>query len=381
MKAPFLAFITLFATLAGIPCALAQAPIPEPPTIGAKGFLLMDHNTGMVLAESNADERLEPASLTKIMTAYAVFREMAAGKLSADDEVLVSEKAWRTEGSRTFLDVGSRVSVDNLLMGMIVQSGNDASVALAEHIAGSEAAFAGLMNAHARRLGATNTHFVNATGLSAEDHYSTARDIASIASALIQEFPEQYKRYKVKEFVYNDIKQTNRNRLLFRDDTVDGMKTGYTAAAGYCLVASAKRGEMRLISVVMGTSGPEQRARDSLALLNYGFRFYESHRLYDGRVPVQRLRVWKGQQTEVPVGPQQDVYVTIPRGRYEELSAGLDAVPDREAPVAQGDRLGTIVVSLGDEEIRRVPAVALEEVPAGNLWRRLVDSIIQLFRS
>lgn len=341
----------------------------------------MDHHTGMVLAESNADERVEPASLTKIMTAYAVFREIAAGKLSVDDEVLVSEKAWRTEGSRTFVNVGSQVSVDDLLMGMIVQSGNDASVALAEHIAGSEAAFAGLMNAHAQRLGALNTHFTNATGLPDPELYTTARDIVLIASAVIREFPDQYARYKVKEFAYNNIKQSNRNRLLFRDDSVDGMKTGYTASAGYCLVSSAQRDGMRLIAVVMGASGPEQRARDSLALLNYGFRFYESHRLYEGGEPIQRLRIWQGRQTWVPVGPEQDLYVTIPRGRYPQLSAALDPVPGAAAPLALGDQLGTILVSLDGQEIRRVPAVALEEVPRGNLWRRFVDFLVRMFRS
>ncbi|MBK1733304.1 D-alanyl-D-alanine carboxypeptidase family protein [Thiococcus pfennigii] len=381
MKAPFLVLLILIAGVAGIPLAGAQTAIPAPPAIGATSYLLMDHDTGAVLVESNADERVEPASLTKIMTAYAVFREIAAGKLSAADEVLISEKAWRTEGSRTFLDVGSRVSVDDLLMGMIVQSGNDASVALAEHIAGSEAAFAGLMNAHAQRLGAVNSRFTNATGLPDPELYTTARDIALIASAVIREFPEEYGRYKVKEFVYNDIRQSNRNRLLFRDESVDGMKTGYTAAAGYCLVASAQRDGMRLISVVMGTSGAEQRARDSLALLNYGFRFYESHRLYEGGAPVQRLRIWQGRQAEVPIGPSQDVHVTIPRGRYPQLGAALDPVLGREAPVASGERLGTIIVSLDGQEVLRVPAVALEEVPRGNLWRRLVDSVLRMVQS
>lgn len=379
MKVRLSAFFISLVALLWLAPALAQAP--EPPPTKAKGFLLMDHNTGMVIAEANADEPLEPASLTKIVTAYTVFRVLAEGELSLEDEVLVSERAWRTKGSRTFIDVGSRVSVEDLLMGMIVQSGNDASVALAEHVAGTEAAFADLMNAHAERLGATSSHFTNATGLTEPNHYTTARDIALIASALIREFPDQYARYKVKEFVYNDIKQGNRNLLLYRDDSVDGMKTGYTVAAGYCLVASAKRDGMRLISVVMGTDGPEQRARESLALLNYGFRFFESHLLYKGGAAVEQLRVWKGATAEVPVGPEQDLYVTIPSGQYKGLSAGLEPAPPSEAPLSAGDRLGVVVINLDGEEVRRVPVVALRDVPRGNLWRWLVDSVLLLFQA
>ncbi|MEY6432292.1 D-alanyl-D-alanine carboxypeptidase family protein [Thioalkalicoccus limnaeus] len=356
----------------------AQALVPDPPSIGAKSYLVMDHQTGEILVEHNADERVEPASLTKILTAYTVFREVAAGKLSLHDEVLVSEKAWRTPGSRTFIEVGTRVTIEDLLMGMIVQSGNDASVALAEHVGGSEAVFADLMNAHARRLGARNSHFANATGLPHPELYTTARDIALITSALISEFPDDYLRYSVREFTFNNIKQPNRNRLLARDDSVDGVKTGYTDAAGYCLVTSARREGRRLVTVVMGSKGPEQRAQESLALLNYGFRFFESPRLYEGGVAVANLRVWKGATTEVPVGPLTDVHATIPRGRYERLEAGLIPAPVREAPLAHGDILGTIVVTLDGHEINRVPAVALRDVERGGLWRRLVDSVIDL---
>ncbi len=372
-----LALLLLF--LITTPMVAAQAPIPAPPEINAKSYLLMDHNTGQIPVEVNADEPVEPASLVKILTAYTVFHEIGAGKIAVDDEVLISEKAWRTEGSRTFVEVGSLVSVEDLLMGMIVQSGNDASVALAEHVAGSEQVFADMMNAHARRLGAERSHFTNATGLPDPDLHTTARDIALITSALIRDFPEQYARYKVQEFTYNDIKQRNRNRLLGRDKSVDGVKTGYTAAAGYCLVSSAERDEMRLIAVVLGTAGPEQRARDSLALIHYGFRFYDSPKLYSGGSPIESVRVWKGAETEVPVGPEEDVHVTIPRGQYERLSAALEAEPNNEAPLARGQSLGTIVVSLDGQEIRRVPAVALREVDRGGLWRQLVDTVLAQF--
>jgi len=357
----------------------AQPRPPAPPQPAVEAFFLMDHHTGRVLAGSNADEPLPPASLAKIVTAYTVFRELEAGNIGLDDEVLISEKAWRTKGSRTFVEVGSRVSVEDLLMGMIVQSGNDASVALAEHIAGSERTFADMMNAHARRLGATNSHFTNATGLPSPDLYTTARDIALFASALIREFPEQYARYSVQEFTYNEIKQRNRNLLLYRDASVDGVKTGYTAEAGHCLVSSAARDGMRLVAVVMGAAGPRQRADDSLALLNYGFRFFETPLLYTGGEPVERLRIWKGAATEVPVGPEEDVYVTIPRGQYGQLSAGLAPREPTEAPIERGNAMGAIVVRLGDRDIRRVPVVALRDVERGGLWRQLVDTVMVQF--
>jgi D-alanyl-D-alanine carboxypeptidase (penicillin-binding protein 5/6) len=361
------------------PAASEQVPIPDPPQIPAKGYLLMDHNTGTILAEFNADERLEPASLTKIMSAYVVFRELARGNLKLDDEALISEKAWRTGGSKTFVEVGTRVSVEDLLKGMIIQSGNDASVALAEHIAGSEATFAELMNTHAERLGMTDSHFVNADGLPDPDHYTTARDIALVTAATIREFPEYYAWYAEKEFVYNDIKQGNRNRLLYQDDSVDGVKTGHTEAAGYCLVASAEREGMRLTSVVMGSTGPKARAEASLALLNYGFRFYESHKLYPGGEPVETLRVWKGETTELPVGPAEDLYVTIPRRQYEKLSAQIEKNPDISAPVSKGDVVGEIILSLEGEEVRRAPLVALQDVAEGGLWEIARDSVLQWF--
>lgn len=356
-----------------------EIPIPDPPELAAKGFLLVEHNSGRVLADSNADERLEPASLTKIMTAYVVFRELAGGNLSLEDQVLISEKAWRTGGSKMFVEVGKRVVLEDLLRGMITQSGNDASVALAEHIAGSEGTFADLMNTHAERLGMKNSHFTNATGLPHEEHYTTARDMALVTAASIREFPRYYAWYSEKEFTYNNIKQPNRNRLLWRDDSVDGVKTGHTEAAGYCLVASAKRDDMRLTSVVMGSRGEEARAQASLSLLNYGFRFYETHKLYPGGEQVETLRVWMGDIEDLPVGPAEDVYVTIPRRKYEKLAARLVKNPDISAPVPKGSEVGYISIDLEGEEVRRVPLVALQDVAEGGLLHKAMDSILQLF--
>ena len=354
-------------------------PVPAPPQIDAKGYLLVDFNTGQELASVAADERLEPASLTKIMTGYTIYRELKEGHVKLTDQVLISENAWRTGGSKMFVEVGKQVSMEDLLKGMIIQSGNDASVALAEHVAGSEQTFADLMNTRAKELGMSNSHFLNATGLPDPDHYTTARDIALVTAALIREFPEYYAWDGTKEFEYNGIKQQNRNRLLWRDPTVDGVKTGYTQNAGYCLVASAKRDQMRLISVVMGSKGPEARAQASLELLNYGFRFYESHRLYAAAKPVENLRVWMGDLQDLPVGPARDVVATIPRGRYQELSARLDKAPDLTAPIARGARVGDIVVNFKGEELVRVPLVALQDVNEGSLWQKARDTVLQWF--
>ena len=354
-------------------------PVPAPPQIDAKGYLLVDFSTGKELASAFADERLEPASLTKIMTGYTIYRELKEGHVKLTDQVLISENAWRTGGSKMFVEVGKQVSMEDLLKGMIIQSGNDASVALAEHVAGSEQTFADLMNTRAKELGMSNSHFINATGLPDPDHYTTARDIALVTAALIREFPEYYAWDGTKEFEYNGIKQQNRNRLLWRDPTVDGVKTGYTQNAGYCLVASAKRDQMRLISVVMGSKGPEARAQASLELLNYGFRFYESHRLYAAAKPVENLRVWMGDLQDLPVGPARDVVATIPRGRYQQLSARLDKAPDLTAPIARGARVGDIVVNFKGEELVRVPLVALQDVNEGSLWQKARDTVLQWF--
>ncbi len=356
-----------------------QPPIPDPPTIASLADILVDHNTGKVMVEHQADERLDPASLTKIMTAYVVFRELAAGKVALTDEVLISENAWRTGGSKTFVELGKRIPLEALIHGMMIQSGNDASVALAEHIAGSEETFANLMNAHAQRLGMTHSHFTNATGLPDPEHYSTARDMTLVTAATIREFPEYYAWYSEKEYSYHGIKQNNRNRLLWQDPSVDGVKTGHTAAAGYCLVASAKRDAMRLTSVIMGAKSEKARTQASLALLNYGFRFYDSPRLYPAEQPIENLRVWMGAIKELPVGPAFDVHATIPRGRYDKLSARIEKNPDIIAPVAKGDKVGEIVVDLEGKEIGREPLIALQDVAEGGWWEWLRDTVLRWF--
>jgi len=355
---------------------LAQRPIPSPPQISAGGHLLVDFDSGRVLAENGADNRLEPASLTKIMTAYVIFKELQAGNIKLDEEVLISEKAWRTPGSRMFVEVGKKVPLELLLKGTIIQSGNDSSVALAEHVAGSEATFAQMMNDHARRLDMLDTHFANSTGLPNIDHYTTPRDITKVTAASIREFPDFYAWYSIKDLTYNKIKQRNRNLLLWRDDSVDGVKTGHTEAAGYCLVASAEKGGMRLVSVVMGTKSEEARARDSQSLLNYGFRFFETHQLYSAGQSLADTRVWKGAVKQLRLGLAEDLRVTIPRGQYESLSAHMVLDPRIMAPVRKGKTCGHVNVSIGDEEIARVPLIALQDVPGGGLWRRLVDSAL-----
>ena len=356
----------------------ASVPVPAPPSVAATGYLLVDMDSDAVLAQKDADQRLEPASLTKIMTAYAVFREVNDGSVKLSDEVLVSEKAWKTPGSRMFIEVNKRVSVEELLKGMIIQSGNDASVALAEHVAGSEEAFANLMNEHARRLGMKSTHFVNATGLPDPEHYTTPHDIVLVSEASIREFPEFYKMYAVKEYTFNGIRQHNRNNLLWHDESVDGVKTGHTEAAGYCLVASAKRDGMRLISVVMGTDSEKARIRESKSLLNYGFRFYETHRLYGASDRLTRSRVWMGEQEQVALGLERDLYVTIPRHQYERLNARTEIQPQIEAPLIQGQKVGEVVVELDGEIITRRALVALEDVPEGGIWRTMVDSVLMM---
>jgi len=364
--------LTLLATAQG-------APIPVHPTIAATGHLLMDFHSSEVLAENNAEKRLEPASLTKIMTAYVVFRELEEGKLALGDQVLVSKKAWKTSGSRMFIEVGKRVSVDDLIHGMIIASGNDACVALAEHIAGSEESFAALMNEHAIRLGMENTHFVNSTGLPDPNHYTTPADILKVTQALIAEFPQYYTIYSQREFTYNGITQKNRNRLLWRDPSVDGVKTGHTQAAGYCLVASAKREGMRLLSVVMGTKSEEARAQETQKLLNYGFRFYQTHRLFAAGESLRKVRVWKGDIKELQLGQEEDLHVTIPRGDYDKLKVRTRIQSGIVAPVKQGQPLGRLMVELDGEPLQEVPLVALRPVEEGGLFHNLLDSLLMIF--
>ncbi len=355
--------------------SFAQAPIPAPPQVGAVGFLLVDFASDRVIAEKAADVPVEPASITKLMTAYAVFKALEQNQISMDDQVRVSEKAWRTQGSRMFIEVDTEVSVEDLLRGMIVQSGNDASVALAEHVAGSEETFVGLMNRYAGTLGMTGTHFENPTGLPGDNHVMTARDIAVLAKAIIEEFPEHYGFYSEREYTYNGIRQHNRNTLLWRDQSVDGLKTGHTDAAGYCLVTSAERDGMRLISVVLGTASPDARADASQALLGYGFRFYETHRLYASGEEITTARVWRGDPQVAGLGLTEDLYVTIPRGKYESLSAVMDLSTDLVAPLQPQDAVGAVRVSLDGEPVSDVPLVLLHEVAQAGFLARLKDDI------
>lgn len=342
---------------------------PQAPEISAGSHILIDFNSSAVLSEHNANQRLDPASITKIMTSYVVFQELYAGGLSLDEMVTISEKAWRMEGSKMFIEVGKQVSIEDLIRGLVVQSGNDASVALAEHIAGTESAFAGLMNQYAERLGMNNSHYVNATGLTDPEHYTTAADIALLSQALIRDFPEQYAYYAEREFTFNDIPQSNRNLLLFRDDRVDGIKTGHTDAAGYCLAASSEENGMRLISVVMGTESEAERAEQTQALLNYGHRFYETVQLYQQGEQPGRMRVWRGAEAQVGLQIPNDVYLTIPRGRYGDLAARMDLLEPLEAPVQIGQMLGNIVVSLDNEVLLQQPLTAVENVEQGNFLK------------
>ncbi len=353
----------------------ADVPVPAPPQIGATSYQLIDYSSGRIVAEANADEPVEPASLTKLMTAYTIFHALRQGQITLQDQAHVSEKAWRTEGSRMFIEVDTQVSVDDLLRGMIIQSGNDASVALAGHVAGSVDAFLELMNRHARLLGMTGSSFMNTTGLPAEGHYVTARDVAILARAIISEFPEYYDWYSEREFTYNGIRQYNRNSLLWRDESVDGLKTGYTSSAGYCLVTSADRSGMRLISVVTGMASPEAREDGSQALLNYGFRFYETHKLYSGGEEITTARVWKGTPPEASLGLTEDLYVTVPRGRYDALEAIMDLSAEVMAPLSAGAQVGAVRISLDDEEISTMPLMSLHAVPEASLWTRMKDEV------
>jgi D-alanyl-D-alanine carboxypeptidase (penicillin-binding protein 5/6) len=352
-----------------------QPPIPAPPIIGATSYLMIDSTTGHELASLEPDNAVPPASLTKLMTAYVVFNALQQQQITLQDEVTVSEKAWRTQGSRMFIEVGKRVSVEDLLHGMIIQSGNDASVALAEYVAGTEAVFAEMMNQQAAALGMHSSHFMNATGLPNDEHYSTARDLATLARAIIQQFPEYYSWYSIKEYRFNDITQPNRNNLLWRDDSVDGMKTGYTEAAGYCLVSSAKRDDMRIISVVLGTASARARIAGSQSLLNYGFRFYETRKLYNAGDEITTARVWKSANEFSSLGVIEDLYITVPRGTYDSLESTLNMPAIIEAPVAQSQPIGELSIALGEEQLLQVPLRALDDNPAGSLWQRTVDGV------
>ena len=362
-----------------------NVPTPPPPSLTAKSWVLMDFATGQVLADANADERVEPASITKVMTSYVVSAELAGGKIKMTDEVFISETAWRsggagTEGSTSFLALNSKVPLKDLFYGMVIQSGNDAAIALAEHIAGSEATFAELMNQYAGKLGMSGTHFTNASGLPDANHYTTARDIALLSRALIRDFPEEYKIYSIKDFEWNGIKQHNRNSLLWRDSSVDGIKTGHTKDAGYCLTTSAKRGDQRLIAVVMGTSSEKQRADENQALLNYGFRFYETHKLYEADKTLAQPELWKGASNSITLGVADDVVVSMPRGRYKDLKATMDMPSRLIAPFTKGQQVGTIRIALDGKPLAERPLVALADAPAAGFWGRTSDSILLWFK-
>lgn len=379
LKTAFYSFLILF-FMAGQLHA-ASVLIPSAPQIAATSYLVMDADTGKIILEKNSDQAFPPASLTKMMTSYILEYELSKGNVSQEDLVLVSEKAWRTKGSRMFIKEGTQVKLGDLLKGIVIQSGNDASVAVAEHIAGSESAFAGLMNQHAELLGMENSHFVNATGLPAEGHYAAAKDLALLARAIIQKFPEHYGVYSEKYFTYNKIRQPNRNKLLWRDRTVDGIKTGHTDEAGYCLVASAKRDGMRLISVVMGTRSEEARAQESQKLLAYAFRYFRTHKLYNANDILNTAKVWGGMQDKVQLGLKENLVVTIPRGQANELQATMDVDKVIKAPVVKGEEYGVVRVTLGDEEVLTAPLVAVEGIEEGGLLKRIWHAIMLFFYS
>jgi D-alanyl-D-alanine carboxypeptidase (penicillin-binding protein 5/6) len=353
----------------------AQTPVPAAPSIGATSFILMDFHSQSVIADRAADDRVEPASITKLMTSYVAFNEIARGNLALDDQVLISEIAWRTPGSRMFVEVGNRVSVEELLKGVIIQSGNDASVAIAEHIGGTEAVFASMMNEQAQILGMVNTNYMNSTGLPDPDQHTSARDSALLARALIRDFPDFYSWYSEREYTFNEIRQHNRNRLLWRDPSVDGLKTGHTSSAGYCLVTSASRDGMRLVSVVMGTDSEEARAAASQSLLNYGFRFFETYQLYDADDELKVERIWKGRANQVSLGIADDLFVTIPRGRMDALEARLEMDDVLNAPVAMGEPVGRLLVALDGQTVAERPLVARQDVGEAGFFGRTSDGV------
>jgi D-alanyl-D-alanine carboxypeptidase (penicillin-binding protein 5/6) len=371
----------LLTAFAAFPCfaetpAPAAAPItiPTAPQVDARAYIVVDYRTDKILAAKDAVARMEPASLTKLMTAYIVFQELAAGKLKLDEQVIVSEHAWRSEGSRTFIELGKPISIQDLILGMIVQSGNDATIALAERIAGTEETFAQMMNANAKRLGMVGSHFDNSSGLPSPQHYTTSRDLSLLANAMIREYPQYYKWFSVREFEHNGIKQQNRNGLLEKDPTVDGLKTGHTDSAGYCLVTSALRDGMRLVSVVMGSTSMKARENASAALLNYGFTFYDTKLVAKGGAVLATARVWKAQIPSVDLGIKDDLYITLPRGA-SDVTTAADVQARLIAPLGLDTTAGTLHVFAGSQTLATLPLHPLKNVPAGGWWRRLIDTI------
>ena len=386
MRLVWIALTCLFsmASAANVPLTEALGngpPIPAAPKLQASGYLLVDATNGEILVEYNAEEPLPPASLTKMMTAYIAEREITEGRLSFDDQVPVSVKAWKTGGSRMFIREGTEVRLEDLLRGIIIQSGNDASVAVAEYIAGSEDVFADVMNQTAISLGMTNTQFKNATGLPEDGHYTTAKDLSVLAARIIQDFPDTYPIYQEKNFTYNGIKQANRNSLLFRDPTVDGLKTGHTEEAGYCLVASAERDGFRLISVVMGTASEKAREQETTKLLQYGFRYFSGKTVFAAGEPLPESarKVWFGEMESVDLAPTEPLYVTLPLGRESAIQATLDAPDTLDAPLEAGAVVGTVKIMLGERVLAESPVAVAEAVPEGGLFKRLMDFVLRLF--
>lgn len=380
---PFAALMA-FVFLAGLVGPAHSASAPAPPQVAGEAAFLMDSHSDRVLASQGADKPWPPASLAKMLTLYTAFRAIEDGSVSMSDQVRVSEKAWRTKGSRMYLEVGDEVSLERLIKGIIVESGNDACVAVAEHVAGTEEAFVQLMNQHARKLGLEDSHFINASGLPPdldgmppprEEMRSTARDMAHLASALVREFPDHYGMFDIREMTYNDITQYNRNRLLWWDESVDGLKTGHTERSGYSLVASAEREGMRLISVVLGADSEQARAEASQSLLNYGFRFYRTYRLYQAGESIHEAPVWKGARRKVEVALDRDLYVTVPRGERERIEVTLDLRQPLLAPLDKGSEVGQIRVTLGDRELAERPLTTLQLLPEGGLLRQFTDSV------
>ncbi|MDA8664961.1 D-alanyl-D-alanine carboxypeptidase [Litoricolaceae bacterium] len=386
MRLVWIALTCLFSMTSAANVPLTEAlgngpPIPAAPKLQASGYLLVDAINGEILVEHNAEEPLPPASLTKMMTAYIAEREITEGRMSFDDQVPVSVKAWKTGGSRMFIREGTEVRLEDLLRGIIIQSGNDASVAVAEYIAGSEDVFADVMNQTAISLGMTNTQFKNATGLPQEGHYTTAKDLSILAARIIQDFPDTYPIYEEKNFTYNGIKQANRNSLLFRDPTVDGLKTGHTEEAGYCLVASAERDGFRLISVVMGTASEKAREQETTKLLQYGFRYFSGKTVFAAGEPLPESarKVWFGEMESVDLAPTEPLYVTLPLGRESAIQATLDAPDTLDAPLEAGAVVGTVKIMLGERVLAESPVAVAEAVPEGGLFKRLMDFVLRLF--
>ena len=351
--------------------------IPEAPSIAAQSYILMDFNSGAILASNNEDERRSPASLTKLMTSYVIFKRLKEDFITLDEEVKISEKAWRTGGSKSFIEVGKMIRLEDLLKGMIIQSGNDASVALAEHVAGSEGTFVLFMNDYAQQIGMKNSNFENASGLPHENQYTSAKDMALLSSAMIREFPDYYKWYSQKEFTYNSITQTNRNKLLFTDSTVDGLKTGWTEKAGYCLVTSANRVGMRLISVLMGSNSPSIRTAETEKLLDYGFRFFETQSVND---ISHQVPVYKSKQANIKVGVSDTSFLTLPRNQFKYTTQTINLSGDLVAPVNQGDQVGSLIISFSNEDIATLPLIALEDAISGGFFTKMIDTIKLMFR-